>query len=258
MKTLIKQNRRLSADFRLLELEWPADFDVPLPGQFVMVKARPGTDPLWRRPFAVHDFRRGRGGATLSILFQVVGPSTKVLAEEKKDEAVDILGPFGRGFHLAGTEHWLVAGGRGVAPLFFLARSLKGEGKTVRIIVGGASKGHVLRVKELEAMGHRTEVVTEDGSLGKKGLVTGILEKALKRLSLPRRKRIVISACGPEGMLEAVGAIARRGKAEARLSLDTLMACGQGLCQGCTVKTKSGYSLCCRQGPVYHSGDIVW
>jgi dihydroorotate dehydrogenase electron transfer subunit len=114
----VRSLRALSEDFRLLELGWPPGLPDPLPGQFVMVRTRAGTDPLWRRPLGVHDFRRRGGAAVLSLLFQVVGPTTRDLAGCAKGDTVDVLGPQGRGFPLEAREHWLVAGGRGLAPLF--------------------------------------------------------------------------------------------------------------------------------------------
>ena len=77
---LLHAARRLTEDFNLLELEWPSGMAEPLPGQFVMVRTREGTDPLWRRPLGVHDFRRVRGAGVLSLLFQVVGPTTRDLS----------------------------------------------------------------------------------------------------------------------------------------------------------------------------------
>jgi dihydroorotate dehydrogenase electron transfer subunit len=251
-------NRRLTADFRLMKIDWPRSFADPLPGQFVMVREGASTDPLWRRPLGVHDFRSGRAGAWISLLFQVVGPTTRDLAKKETGEKIDALGPFGRPFSPEGEEHWLVAGGRGVAPLYFFARSLQQTGKPVRVMIGGCTAGHVLKVRELEKMGLRTEVATEDGSRGRKGLVTELLALRLQRISLPRRKRIVLTACGPEGMMRAVARLAVRFETQAQLSLDTLMACGQGYCQGCSVSTRSGYQLCCREGPVFDARELLW
>jgi dihydroorotate dehydrogenase electron transfer subunit len=257
MQLVVMKNRPLSADFRHMEVEWPDHLATPLPGQFVMVRTRTSSDPLWRRPLGVHDFRRKSGKASLSLLYQVVGPTTGDLAERRPGESLDLLGPFGRGFSPEGDEHWLVAGGRGIAPLYFFARRLKGR-VPVRVMAGGGTSGHVVRAGDLKRMGIPVDVATEDGSRGVRGLVTALLERALGRLGERRKKGLVLSACGPEGMLKAVSDLARRHGAAAQLSLDTLMACGQGYCQGCTVTTRGGYRLCCRDGPVFPSEDLVW
>ncbi|HEY6000527.1 MAG TPA: dihydroorotate dehydrogenase electron transfer subunit [bacterium] len=250
--------RVLSSDFRLLDLGWPAGEPDPAPGQFVMVRTREGTDPLWRRPFGVHDFRRGRGGAVLSLLFQVVGPTTRELAACGKGAVVDVLGPHGRGFTLEAPEHWLVAGGRGLAPLYYLARLARRAGRPCRVFLGGREAGHVLRVPELERRGCAVEVSTEDGSRGRRGRVTELLERGLARASRRRRAGILVSACGPHGMLAAVASVCAAAGVRARVSVDPLMACGRGLCLGCTVRAGEGYRLACQHGPVFDAAELSW
>jgi dihydroorotate dehydrogenase electron transfer subunit len=258
MDLVIRKNRRLSADCLQMEVEWPAALADPQPGQFVMVRTRTSTDPLWRRPFGIHDFRRGRVVTAAAILYQVVGPTTRDLADRRPGETIDLVGPLGKGFSLDGEEHLLVAGGRGIAPLFFLARCLRRRRRRVRVLIGGATADHVLKVKELQGMGFSVAMATVDGSLGKKGLVTSLLDKALRSLSDRQRSRLTIAACGPEPMLKAVSELAARAGVPAQISLDTLMACGQGYCQGCTVSTGSGYRLCCQDGPVFVNRDLTW
>jgi len=254
----VRAIRQLTEDFYLLELRWPAGMAAPLPGQFVMVRTREGTDPPWRRPFGVHDFRRVRGEHVLSLLFQVVGPTTRDMASLQAGSMLDLLGPHGRGFRLEASEHWLVSGGRGVAPLFFAARALNGRGAPCRAFLGGRSAGHVLRERELERLGCRVETATDDGSSGHRGLVTDLVERALARLSARRLASIVLLACGPHGMLKAVAGIAARRGVQAQVSVDPLMACGRGLCLGCTVQAHDGYRLACQHGPVFNSRDLAW
>ena len=250
--------RALSADFRLLELGWPAGFPDPHPGQFVMVRTREGTDPLWRRPFGVHDFRRGRGGAVLALLFQVVGPTTRDLAGLGRGALVDVLGPHGRGFALEAREHWLVSGGRGLAPLFYLARLARRAGLPCRAFLGGRAAGHVVRAPDLERLGCAVEVATDDGSLGRRGPVTELLARALARAGARRRAGILVSACGPHGMLAAVARLCAGHGVAAKVSVDPLMACGRGLCLGCTVPAGDGYRLACQHGPVFDAGELSW
>lgn len=258
MLLAVRGNRALSADFRLLDLDWPAGLGEPAPGQFLMVRTREGSEPLWRRPFGVHDFRRRGGAAALSLLFQVVGPTTRDLAALRRGARLDVLGPFGRGFRQHAGERWLVAGGRGIAPLYYLARLLRRRGAPVRVMLGGRSAGHVLRDGDLARLGCRVEVATDDGSRGRRGPVTALLASALGRASPARRARIAVSACGPEGMLRAVAGLARGHGVPAEVSVDPLMACGQGLCLGCTVRGATGGRLACRDGPVFDAGELAW
>jgi dihydroorotate dehydrogenase electron transfer subunit len=255
----VRAARRLTEDFNLLELEWPAGMVEPLPGQFVMVRTREGTDPLWRRPLGVHDFRRVRGAGVLSLLFQVVGPTTRDLSALAAGAALDLLGPHGRGFKLDAAEQWLVSGGRGVAPLFYAARLLHRKGVPCRAFLGGRSSGHILRERELTRLDCRVEVATVDGSRGRRGLVTELVERALGRLSERRRAAVTLLACGPHGMLKAVARIAAASGIAAQVSVDPLMACGRGLCLGCSVSASGGgYRLACQHGPVFDARELNW
>lgn len=258
MRLRVRAARRLSEDFHLLELGWPAGLPEPQPGQFVMVRTRESTDPLWRRPLGVHDFRRIRGGAALSLLFQVVGPTTRELSALRAGDDLDLLGPHGRGFALDAPEHWLVAGGRGVAPLFYTARVLRRLGRRCRVFIGGRGAGHVLRARDLERLGCRVELATDDGSLGRRGRVTELVARALARVGARRRDGVAISGCGPHGMLRALADIALAWDVATQVSVDPLMACGRGLCLGCSVPAQDGYRLACQHGPVFNARDLVW
>jgi dihydroorotate dehydrogenase electron transfer subunit len=254
----VRANRALSPDFRLLELACVPGAAPPLPGQFVMVRTRETPDPAWRRPFGVHDFRQGRGVGTLSLLFQIVGPTTRELAAVGRGGSVDVLGPFGRGFDLSAREHWLVAGGRGVAPLYFMARVLRRRRLPVTVMIGGRSAGHVLRADDFARLGCSVVVATDDGSLGRRGLVTALLDGGLRRAAAARRAALLVSSCGPEPMLKAVAGLCAGHGVAAQVSVDPLMACGQGLCLGCTVHGKDGNRLACQHGPVFPTGELRW
>ena len=258
MLLTVRSLRALAEDFRLLELDWPPGLPDPLPGQFVMVRTREGTDPLWRRPLGVHDFRRRGAAAVLSLLFQVVGPTTRDLAGCAKGSTVDVLGPQGRGFPLEAGEHWLVAGGRGLAPLFYLARLARRRRTPCRVLIGGREAAHVLRAGDFERLGCEVETATDDGSLGHRGLVTDLLQRGLARASVGRRAGILVSACGPHRMLATVARIAAAHAVAARVSVDPLMACGRGLCLGCTVRAGDGYRLACQHGPVFDAAELSW
>jgi dihydroorotate dehydrogenase electron transfer subunit len=254
----VRSSRQLSGDFFRIELEWPTGLAEPLPGQFVMVRTREGTDPLWRRPLGVHDVRRVRGTVLLSLLYQVVGPTTRELSALAAGATLDLLGPHGRGFKLGAGETWLVSGGRGLAPLFYVARLLHRAGTPCRAFLGGRSAGHILRDRDLERLGCRVEVATEDGTRGRRGVVTDLLGRALARLSARRCAGLTLFACGPHGMLRAVAAMAAERGVAAQVSVDPLMACGRGLCLGCTVQAGDGYRLACQHGPVFDARLLNW
>jgi dihydroorotate dehydrogenase electron transfer subunit len=127
-----------------------------------------------------------------------------------------------------------------------------------RAFLGGRNAGHILRERDLARLGCRVEVATDDGSRGRRGPVTDLLDRALARLSGRRRAGVMLLACGPHGMLKAVAGIAAARGVAAQVSVDPLMACGRGLCLGCTVQAPGGYRLACQHGPVFNVQDLSW
>jgi dihydroorotate dehydrogenase electron transfer subunit len=126
------------------------------------------------------------------------------------------------------------------------------------VFVGGRRRVDILCEKEFQALGWDVRVTTEDGSHGKKGLVTQPLLAELKRGTKGRK----LFACGPTGMLKAVGQIAEEFKVPAELSMDEHMCCGVGVCLTCVIPVKTGdsweYQRTCTEGPVFDAKEIVW
>lgn len=247
----------LSGGYRRLELVVPAIADAVQPGQFVHLRI-PGTDGFTlRRPFSVFNAAQGR----LHILYKAVGRGTRVLTRLVPGNEVSLLGPLGKGFPLDVENRTpvLVAGGYGVAPLYFLASRLPVKG---RLFVGGASRDDILCLSEFEQIGWKLFTGTEDGSLGMQGLVTDVLDAWLeKRANDPAEP--VFYACGPDGMLRAVGERAEAGGWPAWLSLDKHMGCGVGACLACVQKVRAPdgavrWARVCKDGPVFEAREIVW
>lgn len=254
----------MGAGYRLLRLSAPQTAGAARPGQFVHVRV-PGLDPAaLRRPFSICDARDG----VLTILYKEVGRGTAALAAVRPGDAVDVLGPLGRGFPLppAGARAVLVGGGYGVAPLHFLARAIRAAapgGPAPVLFVGGRSAPDVLLTDWFERLGVEVRPATNDGSLGEKGLVTAPLDAWLDaRAADSSAPPAVLYACGPAPMLRAVDERALARSLPAWISLDRRMACGVGACLGCTqrVRTDGGQTLArvCADGPVFPQGSIVW
>ena len=254
----------MGAGYRLLRLSAPQTAGAARPGQFVHVRV-PGLDPAaLRRPFSICDARDG----VLTILYKEVGRGTAALAAVRPGDAVDVLGPLGRGFPLppAGARAVLVGGGYGVAPLHFLARAIRAAapgGPAPVLFVGGRSAPDVLLTDWFERLGVEVRPATNDGSLGAKGLVTAPLDAWLDaRAADSSAPPAVLYACGPGPMLRAVDERAIVRGLPAWISLDRRMACGVGACLGCTqrVRTEGGQTLArvCADGPVFPQGSIVW
>ncbi len=129
-------NRPLSSDYNVLALAAPAIAAAASPGQFVMLKAGAGTNPLLRRPFSVFEILRDPGGQPvgLSILSKRIGVSTTLLYDAREGQRIDCLGPLGRPFTVVDppSEAWMIAGGVGLAPFATLAAALRARGVTIR------------------------------------------------------------------------------------------------------------------------------
>ncbi len=245
----------IGAGYRRLVFEAPELSAALAPGQFVHVRV-PSLEPsALRRPFSVFDAAEGR----VTVLYKTVGRGTLALNGVKPGDEVGVLGPLGRGFPVeCDGAALLVGGGYGVAPLHFLARSLKASGHdNVIAFIGGRTSNDLLAVDELRALGVDVRLATDDGSAGVKGLVTDPLDDELARLRADGRK-FELFACGPDPMLKAVAMRANGTGAKGWISMDRHMICGVGACYACIQKTVRGNSRCCVEGPVFRATDLVW
>lgn len=245
----------IGAGYRRLVFEAPELSAALAPGQFVHVRV-PSLEPsALRRPFSVFDAAEGR----VTVLYKTVGRGTLALNGVKPGDEVGVLGPLGRGFPVeCDGAALLVGGGYGVAPLHFLARSLKASGhNNVIAFIGGRTSNDLLAVDELRALGVDVRLATNDGSAGVKGLVTDPLDDELARLRADGRK-FELFACGPDPMLKAVAMRANGTGAKGWISMDRHMICGVGACYACIQKTVRGNSRCCVEGPVFRATDLVW
>ncbi|NLC71594.1 MAG: dihydroorotate dehydrogenase electron transfer subunit [Desulfuromonadaceae bacterium] len=265
--TTILSNQEISPGFFRMRVLAPGFEEGLLPGQFVMMRIQRNPAPFLRRPFCI--FRTGSLPAEcdglavreyLELLYKVVGQGTAIMATLHGGDRVDILGPLGHGFDVdfGAGEAILVAGGIGVAPLFMLGETLIRQ-RRVELLLGARCREEVLAVTEFERQGIETYVSTDDGSLGRKGLVTEVLEQRLKE-GTPA----AVMACGPLPMLKEIHRICNSYGVPLQVSLESLMGCGVGACLGCVIKG-AGHSeqsprqlTVCEDGPVFRDGDIDW
>lgn len=263
MNTLNKEiiyNKRISAGYYRMALSW----NTPLvkPGQFVMLRSTGSLDPLLRRPLGIYNVigSNGKGafrGDAIELLYRVVGRGTELLSAKKPGDTVDVLGPLGNGFPVSKAgdgDVIMVAGGMGVVPLYLLAKSLEGG----VLLFGCRSKAEAVLTKDFRAIKKKIAISTEDGSVGRQGFVTELLEQELT-------PRSVVYACGPSGMLKETARLSEQAGARCYVSLERPMACGIGVCLGCAVKAKNhtamenrDYRMVCSEGPVFDSRDIDW
>jgi dihydroorotate dehydrogenase electron transfer subunit len=201
------------------------------PGQFGMLWL-PGLD---EKPFSLLD------AAPLAFTIAAVGPFSRAVCRLAPGDTVWFRGPFGHGFQPRGADHLLVGGGYGVAPLLFLARRLRAGGGRVRAVIGARTAAELLHVEPFQAIGAAVHCTTEDGSAGTRGLATDAVA-ALLATDRPDR----LYACGPPGMLAALGDLAHGHALPAQLSWEAYMRCGLGLCGSC----EHAGMLLCVDGPV--------
>ncbi|MDD8020725.1 MAG: dihydroorotate dehydrogenase electron transfer subunit [Acidobacteriota bacterium] len=227
------------------------------PGQFLMIKVSSSLQPLLRRPLSIHN----RSGQEIEIFFQVTGEGTRLLGQKSPGDLLDILGPCGHGFSLKpefkGKEIFCIGGGRGLAPVYFLARELQTGGARPIIFYGGQTLSDLPLKSRLEEAGWTTNFSTDDGSFGFRGLVTQLVEKELKG-----RKPAFLFGCGPEAMMARLAEICQAARLPAEFSLESNMGCGLGVCWGCARKIrkdgKTGYLRICQDGPVFPAEEIIW
>ena len=246
----------LKAGYWTLTLDAPEIAAAATPGQFVHLRIPTLEPSALRRPFSIFGARDGQ----LHILYKTVGRGTEKMNALNVGDAVTVLGPLGNGFPLAPAGvPLLVAGGYGVAPLCFLAERLPRNGI---VFIGGRTADDILACEQFEQLGWAVQVATQDGSQGETGLVTLPLDRELARLKA-EGLQAELYACGPDGMLKAVGQRAMDNNAQGWLSLDKHMVCGVGACLACVqnIRTPDGstrLARVCRDGPIFEVREIVW
>ena len=219
------------------------------PGQFDNIKVNEWTVPLLRRPFSVYHV----SGGDVQVIFNVIGMGTRILSIKRVGDTIDVLGPLGCSYGLIGDYDTavLVAGGLGVAPLPMLTSALRDTRKKLVTLLG-ARTGDQIVPTHLE----NVHLATDDGSTGHHGTVVDLLRSQLERNSYVRPK---IFGCGPNVMLNTLASVAAEFDIPCEVSLESAMACGIGICQGCPVETIDGekkYALICKEGTVFDTRRI--
>ncbi len=275
----ITSNVEIMPGIHLMWIEAPDIAVAAQPGQFITVRCG---DFTLRRPFSVHQSSpltgEDSGEGEIALLFKVTGKGTLWLSQRRTGERIDILGPLGNGFTIEPKSKnlLLVAGGIGIAPLVFLMQHTPSQHQIT--LIHGASTAAQLypfssarkRQNKLSHLpkGVQFIPVTEDGSMGQKGMATDILPDFLDWADQ-------VYACGPVDMYKAMALplnpspLKGEGKGEGekrsnlklkkcQVSLEVRMGCGFGACYGCTINTKKSLKRICRDGPVFELDDIIW
>lgn len=255
----VVDNRRIAPDGWKLTLRAPQIARAIRPGQFVNVYVQ-AVDPavLLPRPFSVYDYEPDRG--TIDLVHQAIGPGTRAMSRLAAGRSIPIAGPLGNGFAVDPPAARLVcvAGGIGVTP--FLALLRRYPHRNVALLLGGRTRDHLFGREDFEHLGIVVRVATDDGSAGRRGFVTALLEEEIAAGA----DGLALAACGPHPMLRAVARIANRARIPAQLSMENHMPCGLGACRGCawpvTARNETGYAykLLCTEGPILMADEVLW
>ncbi len=243
----VKENIHLSGRTWVLRLLAPTLAGKVRGGHFLMIEVSEGYDPMGRRAFAVGDVR----GEEILIFYDVVGRGTKIMSGWKKGDRIRAFGPLGRGlFSYEGDKHLLVGGGIGLAGLTLFGKELRNMGKEVLFVYGARSAEHLGMMDWLKEEGFSYIIYTDDGSAGRRGLVTEVLKEF--------DRSWIVSACGPKAMMREVKRLSKETGHRVYLSLEARMACGWGVCLGCVVKTREGkFKRVCWEGPVFPAEEVL-
>ena len=236
---------------------------------------------LLRRPFSFADITAQRSKTLAEILYHVLGPATLRMTTLSPGDSISVIGPLGNGFEVPTGKKTavLVSGGMGVPPLQHLAKFLTANYPQITVTAFAGAKtakdlpfeGRLdaisqelgFSLPEFARYGIKSLVATDDSSAGFAGLVTDCLAQWLEE-SRPLPQTTIIYACGPEAMLAKVSQIAYQRRIDCQISMEQRMACGFGVCQSCAVQcrvtssTETIYKLCCKDGPVFDSREVVF
>ncbi|MDR2441191.1 MAG: dihydroorotate dehydrogenase electron transfer subunit [Planctomycetaceae bacterium] len=275
---MIENNLKLTEQTFRLTLSVQGTLPPINAGQFVMLRLPNHTDPLLGRPFAVYRV----SGNVLEVIYLAVGKMTKLLAEMRTGETLNLWTPLGNGFspiNIA-THIIMVAGGIGQTPFLMLAEKYVQTDSHCTLLYGTRNAERAICMNDFRELGVDIHLATDDGSRnndfgGYHGLVTDLISKVYQPAEPTR-----ILCCGPRPMLQAAFQIARQFNLPCEVSLETSMSCGLGICFGCVVKCRCekenkndyetkltsdkidnetwDYRRTCIDGPVFDAYRLCW
>jgi ferredoxin--NADP+ reductase len=242
--------KQLSKDVFMMRVEAPLIAEERLAGQFIILQI--DEDYGERIPLTIADADTKEGSITL--IFQVVGKTTQQLSElNPGDSIAALVGPLGRPTHIENFGTVVcVGGGIGVAPMHPIAQALKKAGNKVIIIIGARNKDLIILEDEMKAIADEFILCTDDGSYGRKALVTD----PLKELCSKDPKPNLVIAIGPPIMMKFCSLTTKPFAVPTQVSLNTIMVDGTGMCGGCRVNVGKEVKFVCVDGPEF-DGHLV-
>jgi ferredoxin--NADP+ reductase len=244
----ILKRRALHSTVTLLEVEAPMIAAKAEPGQFVIVRADSEGE---RIPLTIADYDRTTGIVT--VIFQIVGGTTERLNHLKEGGVIaDMVGPLGNPTHIAGKKICVVGGGVGTAIAYPIAKKFHERGKVIHSVIGYRNKDLVILEDEFRAASDKLSIVSDDGSYGKKGLVTD----ALKELIDSGENYDEVIAIGPVIMMKFVCATTKPYGIKTTISMNPIMIDGTGMCGCCRLTVGGKTRFACVDGPDFNGFEV--
>lgn len=245
----IVRKKQLNPTVTLMDIEAPLVAKKAEPGQFIILRV---DDQGERIPLTIADYQRDAGIVT--IIFQIVGGTTEKLNHLNEGDFIhDFVGPLGTPSHLDGLKKVaVVGGGVGCAIAYPIAKKLHELGAQVHSIVGFRNRDLVILEDEFAAVSDMTQVMTDDGSYGRKGLVTD----ALRELIQSGQQYDEVIAIGPLIMMKFVCRLTQEFHIKTMVSMNPIMIDGTGMCGGCRLTVGGETKFACVDGPEF-DGHLI-
>lgn len=245
----IVAKRKLNDLVELMEIHAPYVARKCEPGQFIILRVDEEGE---RIPLTIADYDRKK--ETVTIIYQVVGYSTKKLSHKNEGDSVeDFVGPLGQEAPLHKVKRVLgIGGGVGIAPLYPQLKKMKELGVQVDTILGGRSDEFIILEDEMENISDNVYYATNDGSKGIKGFVTDKLNALIEN----GEKYDLVIAIGPLIMMKAVCEITKKHDIKTNVSLNPIMIDGTGMCGGCRVTVGGETKFACVDGPDFDGHQV--
>ena len=240
--------KTLAPQVGLIELDAPDIAKKALAGQFVVLRIDQHGE---RIPLTIADTNSSKG--TITIVFQKIGASTRLLDTLKQgDSILDLLGPLGRPAHISNIGTVVcIGGGVGIAEIYPVAKAYKNAGNRVLSVLGARNKDLIIFADEIAKVCDECHITTDDGSLGRKGLVSDVLREIMER-----EKVSLVSAVGPTIMMKVISDITKAVNVDTYVSLNPIMLDATGMCGVCRVTVGGKVKFACVDGPEFDGHEV--
>jgi dihydroorotate dehydrogenase electron transfer subunit len=248
---VIVENNNINTNYFLMKIKAGYISTQAKAGNFIMLAASKTSDPLLKRPFGILKAEPPH----IWVYYEIVGKGTQLIASLEPNDTINAIGPLGNSFPpLEKKNILMIAGGRGIAPLYFAIKEYS-PANTVFLLYGAGSRDDLNLLPELAALPlKKTFLYTDDGSMGRKGFVTADTREIIAGCAID-----ATISCGPGAMLKNLSLTLPDSGGNNYVSLEALMGCGFGICYSCAVKTVSGdYKKVCSDGPIFKMEEIAW